>query len=99
MVWILPLIFISRSLFSTPLGAVQRKPTTIGFNINFMFHKLFSFLVRFRYSSIFSLSFNEMLIVKYYISTEEFDNRKLLEKQRKQIGNKDYTVGWGSRIH
>ena len=44
------------SFFSRPLGAVSRATTTIGIAIT-MFHHFFSMLARFRYLSIFSLSF------------------------------------------
>ena len=48
----------SPSLFINPLMIVPRAPITIGINVTFMFHRFFNPLVRSRYLSFFSLSFN-----------------------------------------
>ena len=53
-----PLISKSSSPFINPLSTVPRTLITIGMNITFMFHSFFNSLVKSRYLSFFSLSFN-----------------------------------------
>ena len=48
--------FISKS--SSPLVTVPRAPITMGITVTFMFHSFFISLVRTRYLSLFSFSFN-----------------------------------------
>ena len=52
------LISKSSSPFINPLVTVPRAPVKIGINVSFMFHSFFSSLVRSKYLSFFSLSFN-----------------------------------------
>ena len=53
-----PVISKSYSPCTYPLVNVPRTPITIGIIITFMFHSFFNSLARFRYLSLFSLSFN-----------------------------------------
>ena len=46
------------SPFTNPLVTVPRAPIIIGITVTFMFHGFFNSLVKFRYLSFFSLSFN-----------------------------------------
>ena len=48
----------SSQYFINPLVTVPRAPIMIGINVTFKFHSFFSSLVRSRYLSFFSLSFN-----------------------------------------
>ena len=61
-VWILltlSLIYKSLSPCTNPLVTVSSTPVTIGITVTFMFHSFFySFLARFRYLSLFLLSFS-----------------------------------------
>ena len=57
MVLILLLIINFPTLFSRPLETVSSAPTTIAIIITFTFHIFFNSLERFKYLSIFSLSF------------------------------------------
>ena len=60
-VWIVSsrtLISKSSSPCTNPLVTVPSAVITIGITVNFMFHSLFNALVRPRYLSFFSLSFN-----------------------------------------
>ena len=57
MVSILPMISHSSSPLSNPLETVSSTPTTIGITVNLMFHSFCSSQVRFKYLSLFSLSF------------------------------------------
>ena len=56
MVFTRPLIFKSSTPYTNPLVTVPRSP--IGINVSFMFHGFFNDLVRPRYLSFFSFSFN-----------------------------------------
>ena len=56
-----PLIFKSSCYFINLLVTVPRAPITTGIMVTFMFHIFFNFLVRSRYLSFFSLSFNFLL--------------------------------------
>ena len=53
-----PLISRSSSPFINPLVTVLSASITIGINVTFMFHSIFSSLIRSRYLSFFSHSFN-----------------------------------------
>ena len=53
-----PVISKSSSLCTNPLVTVPSAPITIGIIVTFMFHSFFNSLLRSRYLSFFSISFN-----------------------------------------
>ena len=57
MIFILPLISCSPSLFSRPLRTIPNAPTTIGITVTFIFLSFFSFLAKSKYLLIVSFSF------------------------------------------
>ena len=60
-VWIVSaylLIYKSSRTFINTLGIVPGAPITFGITVTYMFYSVFSSLARFKYSSVFSLSFN-----------------------------------------
>ena len=91
-VWVVsarPLISKSSSLFINPLVTVQWVPITIGINVTFTIHSFFNSLVRSRYLSFFSLSFNLIIIL---IITSFSHQRSLSDSKSPQVSRTHFSI-------